>query len=246
MSYQQKYLKYKKKYFELKSEYVFNENNEMVNKDTGEPISQNKINTGSNVNTVSSGQFGQQNLTNMISYLSGEEIIECFNNNNKELCDQINWSEVNWSRLLRDRSINFNPKVTLPIPNICELKYNYSEELNKKFTEPLLYNLAELKEANRKLLEIEACTRFFNYTIGGRIVTWGNNEDDQINNPPIDSGYKEIACGAYHSVALKNDGTIITWGGDWKGQRNNPPQGNGYVKIACGFFHSVALKYTLD
>ena len=41
-NYYQKYLKYKKKYLELKSKYVFNKNGEMVNKDTGEPISQKK------------------------------------------------------------------------------------------------------------------------------------------------------------------------------------------------------------
>ena len=203
-NYYQKYLKYKNKYLELKSRYVFNEEGRMVELQET-PISQYPVDTGSNLNTVSSGQFGQQNITNMISYLSGEEIIECFNN--KELCDQINWSEVNWSELLRDRTINFNPKVILPIPTMCELINNDREDLNKKFSEPLLYDLDELKKANSKLLEIkkqkEACARFFNYTIGGRIVTWGHELKDKRDNFLFDNGYVAIACGYNHNVAKK-------------------------------------------
>ena len=51
-----------------------------------------------------------------------------------------------------------------------------------------------------------------------------------------------IACGAFHSVALKNNGSIVTWGSNLNEQLINSPMNRHYKAIACGFYHSVALK----
>ena len=103
--------------------------------------------------------------------------------------------------------------------------------------------LEELIETDNYLSEIEkpikACTNFYHHTKGGKIVTWGAIREQ--TNPPNNSTFIEIACGQYHNVALKNDGTIKTWGYNYMRQ-NNYPKDNGYVAIACGREHSVALK----
>jgi hypothetical protein len=53
---------------------------------------------------------------------------------------------------------------------------------------------------------------------------------------------KRIACGLYHSLALKSDGTLVSWGYDNHLQVTNTPTGNDFIGIAGGFWHSLALK----
>jgi alpha-tubulin suppressor-like RCC1 family protein/sugar lactone lactonase YvrE len=66
-------------------------------------------------------------------------------------------------------------------------------------------------------------------------------------------GVTQVAGGAYHSLALKSDGTVWGWGYNAAGQlgdgtaidRRSPvqlPGLTGVVAIAAGAFHSVALK----
>ena len=58
------------------------------------------------------------------------------------------------------------------------------------------------------------------------------------------SGVIAIAAGAYHSLALKQDGTVAAWGANDSGQGTVPPElsGGEVVAIAAGDFHSLALK----
>ena len=75
------------------------------------------------------------------------------------------------------------------------------------------------------------------------IVSWG---DRKTPDAPLE-GIIQIAAGAYHSLALKNDGSIIAWGSNehpdfgYMGQAN-PPPGNDFVAIAAGYYHSLALR----
>ena len=46
---------------------------------------------------------------------------------------------------------------------------------------------------------------------------------------------------AYHSLALKSDGSLVGWGDNGYGQ-TNVPAGNDFVAIAAGDYHSLALK----
>lgn len=52
-----------------------------------------------------------------------------------------------------------------------------------------------------------------------------------------------IAAGAYHSLALRADGSVVGWGDNYYGQTNIPARAtSGVVAIAAGGFHSLALK----
>ena len=51
-----------------------------------------------------------------------------------------------------------------------------------------------------------------------------------------------VAGGAWHSLALKSDGTVVAWGDNESGQTNVPQGLSNVMAIAAGNFHSVALK----
>jgi alpha-tubulin suppressor-like RCC1 family protein len=51
-----------------------------------------------------------------------------------------------------------------------------------------------------------------------------------------------IAAGAYHSLALKDDGTVYAWGWNSGGQSTPPPGLTGGTAISGGYAFSVALK----
>jgi alpha-tubulin suppressor-like RCC1 family protein len=105
----------------------------------------------------------------------------------------------------------------------------------------------------------------------GTVWSWGQNYNGQIGDDtaanvrlaPVQvhnlSGVTTIACGGYHSFALKSDGTLWAWGWNVEGQlgtgsnaqRNVPtrvvgPNNVGYLTdvaaIAGGHYHGLALK----
>jgi alpha-tubulin suppressor-like RCC1 family protein len=100
----------------------------------------------------------------------------------------------------------------------------------------------------------------------GTVLAWGDDAFGQLgddvvsadkNTPtvvPNVSGIVAIAAGAYHSLALKSDGTVLAWGRDSKGQlgdggtntnKNTPVAVSGasnIVAIAGGGEFSLALK----
>src|SRR5262249_8266698 len=71
---------------------------------------------------------------------------------------------------------------------------------------------------------------------GGSVVGWGQNYGAfgqlptswvltpvQIGGFGPGSGIVEVAAGAHHLLALKNDGTVYAWGADDHGQRGDGP-----------------------
>ena len=81
----------------------------------------------------------------------------------------------------------------------------------------------------------------------GRPVAWGCSIDDagQCSVPSGLSGVTAIAAGAYHSLALRGDGTVVAWGcgaGFDYGQCSVPNGLSGGTAIAGGFYHSLAVK----
>jgi Regulator of chromosome condensation (RCC1) repeat len=50
-----------------------------------------------------------------------------------------------------------------------------------------------------------------------------------------------VACGEFHTLLLKRDGSVIGRGWDGLGQATVPPGLAGVVSVACGLDHSVAI-----
>jgi hypothetical protein len=63
-----------------------------------------------------------------------------------------------------------------------------------------------------------------------------------ILNPANLTGIVAISAGAYHSLAVKSDGSVVSWGLDDGGQSTIPDGLTNVVKVAGGYAFSAALK----
>ena len=106
----------------------------------------------------------------------------------------------------------------------------------------------------------------------GRVWTWGGNDFGQLgDNTSLSStigrsspvttvsggtNWKQVACGYFHTAAIKTDGTLWTWGSNLYGQigqnssstssRSSPVTtvagGTNWKQVACGSYHIAAIK----
>ena len=100
----------------------------------------------------------------------------------------------------------------------------------------------------------------------GTLWTWGRNHRGQLGdntttnrNIPVTTfaggtNWKSVACGRFHTAAIKTDGTLWSWGQDFEGQlgdntttnRSIPVTtfagGNTWKSVAAEDFHTVAIK----
>ena len=60
--------------------------------------------------------------------------------------------------------------------------------------------------------------------------------------PPVRPTWWRLRRAAYHSLALKADGTVVGWGDNDYGQTTIPASATNVVAIAAGSNHSLALK----
>jgi hypothetical protein len=122
---------------------------------------------------------------------------------------------------------------------------------------------------------IDLTCGWFHYiarTIDNKIYCWGKNrfgivtngreDNDPLNEFPIikvnsflsDLNINSIKCGAFHSLALTQNGELYAWGINSNGETGNgseeklqllPIKVNGFneeiIMISCGFSHSMAL-----
>ena len=100
----------------------------------------------------------------------------------------------------------------------------------------------------------------------GTLWTWGSNNNGQlgVNDAntrctPVTTfvggtNWKQVACGAYHTAAIKTDGTLWTWGQNTNGQlgvndtnmRCTPVTtfagGTNWKQVTGGLYHTAAIK----
>ncbi len=100
----------------------------------------------------------------------------------------------------------------------------------------------------------------------GTLWSWGRNDAGQLGNntnanrsTPVQeftsgTNWKQVACGYYHTAAIKTDGTLLTWGFNLYGQlgdnttsdRSTPRQeftsGTNWKQVSCGIYHTAAIK----
>ena len=69
---------------------------------------------------------------------------------------------------------------------------------------------------------------------------WGDNTWDQLDFPGQAFNVIAIAAGAWHSLALRNDGVVVAWGDDSAGQCDVPATLQAALAIAGGGYHSLA------
>jgi hypothetical protein len=74
------------------------------------------------------------------------------------------------------------------------------------------------------------------------VVAWGRNVEGQRTVPAGVSGVTAIAAGAFHTVALKSDGTVVAWGYNGFGGVNVPVGLSGVMAITAGAYFNIALK----
>ena len=100
----------------------------------------------------------------------------------------------------------------------------------------------------------------------GTLWTWGWNNYGQLGDGTIahksspvqtiagGTSWKSVACGYYHTAAIKTDGSLWLWGHDTYGQlgdnttahKSSPIQtissGTNWKSVACGYYHTAAIK----
>lgn len=75
-------------------------------------------------------------------------------------------------------------------------------------------------------------------SVGG----WGNNIYDQLFTPAAAQFPIAISAGAYHVLALNENGTVVAWGKNRDGQTNVPPTATNVLSVVAGGDHSLALR----
>ena len=80
------------------------------------------------------------------------------------------------------------------------------------------------------------------FNTGGRLKVWGDGSRGQTNLPTGLTNVVGISCGAYHGLALKNDGSVVAWGYNSFKQTNVPTGLANVVQVAGGVQHSLALE----
>lgn len=101
----------------------------------------------------------------------------------------------------------------------------------------------------------------------GTLWTWGYNSSGQLGDNTIanrsspvqtvagGATWKQVACGGYHTAAIKNDGTLWAWGMNSSSQlgdstvvnKSSPIQITGggttnWKQVSCGLGHTGAIK----
>ncbi len=94
------------------------------------------------------------------------------------------------------------------------------------------------------LLVIAFLLHDFSLVGAPNIRAWGSNSFGQCDVPVSLTNAVRVACGHYHSLALRDDGTVVAWGANnWagSGQCDVPGGLSNAVDIAAGEAHSLAL-----
>jgi hypothetical protein len=74
------------------------------------------------------------------------------------------------------------------------------------------------------------------------VVAWGANSEGVTDVPSDLTDVVEIACGAYHMLALKSNGSVVAWGQNNYGQTEVPASLGIVEQIAAGGAHNIVLQ----
>ena len=74
------------------------------------------------------------------------------------------------------------------------------------------------------------------------LEAWGDNTFGQLNVSAQAFDVVQIAVGAWHSLALRGDGSVVAWGNNSDGQCDVPKTLQNVLGIAGGGYHSLAMQ----
>ncbi len=77
-------------------------------------------------------------------------------------------------------------------------------------------------------------------TAQGRLRAWGLNSDGQASVPATLGPVRFMACGSFHSVAVRTDGTVAAWGRNDYGQCNVPSDLANVASVVTAGEHTLA------
>ena len=73
-------------------------------------------------------------------------------------------------------------------------------------------------------------------------IAWGYNLKGQCNVPAGLTNAIAVAGGAYHSIAMLNNGNVTAWGDNTYGQTNIPTDLTNAVVVTANGYHNLALR----
>ena len=76
----------------------------------------------------------------------------------------------------------------------------------------------------------------------GTLVSWGNDDDNQVSSTPRGSGFRQVSSGGHSSVALRENGSLVSWGDNYDKQVSGTPRDSDFRQVSGGASHSVALR----
>ncbi len=118
-----------------------------------------------------------------------------------------------------------------------ELTLNWSIAPKKAFVSKKLDVYTRVEDSTS---QTAGWDRMGTYAGTGGAMVWGNNDYGQ-GNIPSDKNLVAISASAYHSLALRSDGSLAAWGNNSFGMIDFPA-GTDFAAVDGGVFHSLALK----
>jgi hypothetical protein len=109
------------------------------------------------------------------------------------------------------------------------------------------FNLPSVQQTNAGWYSVQVTNMYgvclsSNALLGLTLVTAaGDDTFAQLSVLPGASNVVALAAGAWHSVALRDDGGLVAWGNNWDGQCDVPATGSPVVAVAAGGYHNLAL-----
>jgi len=73
------------------------------------------------------------------------------------------------------------------------------------------------------------------------IVAWGDDRGEGLTTPPAGDDFIAVDGGAWHGIALRENGSLVGWGAA-SSDAAKPPAGNDYIAIASGYNFCIAMK----
>jgi hypothetical protein len=139
-------------------------------------------------------------------------------------------------------SLDYNTNYVIGELDSLRIKYNYDTEIRGNTNDITINIPVNISLRDIDISEHHGVYINENYELKG----FGLDKRGEISLDKIPTGrFEQVACGKYHNVAIKEDGTLVSWGEDRFNQVTDTPQ--GIFKKVYAYEHiSVAISEDND